>query len=275
MQPKDRLIVALDVPNLVRAKRLVDQLAPHVGLFKIGKQLFTAAGPAAIHEIWASGGQVFLDLKFHDIPNTVEGAAWSATMHGVQMFNVHCGGGADMMRAAVKGASEAAEKIGEARPMILGVTVLTSMNYDALLEDGAVKSFGDAHVGMKFNFNPYGPEGSEVMGNFKREQVEKLVLRRAKQALAAGLDGVIASPLEIAPLRKYLGFRFKVVTAGIRFADGNADDQVRIGTPEAAIAAGADYLVVGRPITAAASPVEAAKRGVQEIERGLAARERS
>ncbi len=272
MQPKDRLIVALDVPNLEVAKPLVDQLAPYVGIFKIGSELYTAEGPAAIQEVRKRGGEIFLDLKFHDIPNTVEGAARSAAMHGVQMFNVHCAGGIDMMRAAVKGASEAAEKSGETRPMVLGVTVLTSMDYYALLKDGAVRNFDDAHTGVKFNFNPYDQKNSEFMDNFKREQVEKLVLRRAEQALAAGLDGVIASPLEIASLRKRFGFQFKIVTAGIRFADGNADDQVRIGTPEAAIAAGADYLVVGRPITTAESPVEAAKRAVDEIERGLAAR---
>lgn len=218
MQPKDRLIVALDVPTLAAARPLHEALAPHVGLFKIGKQLFTAEGPAAAMEVRASGGKVFLDLKFHDISNTVEGAARSAAMHGVQMFNVHCAGGIDMMKAAVKGASDAAAEAGRARPMILGVTVLTSMDYDALLEDGAVKSFHDVHAGTRFNFNPYDPENSEFMDNFKREQVEQLVLRRAKRALAAGLDGVIASPLEIAPLRKCLGFQFKIVVPGIRFA---------------------------------------------------------
>jgi len=272
MQPKGRLIVALDVPSLRAARPLHESLAPYVGLFKIGKQLFTAAGPAAIHEVRASGGEVFLDLKFHDIPNTVEGAARSATTHGVKMFDVHCAGGIDMMKAAVHGASEAAAKTGRARPMILGVTVLTSMNYGALLQDGAVKSFRDAHVGVQFNFNPFGPEGRGMMEIFRREQVEQLVLRRADQALEAGLDGVIASPQESVPLRKRFGAQPKIVTPGIRFADSNANDQVRIGTPEAAIAAGADYVVVGRPITAAANPIEAAERAVYEIKRGLAAR---
>ncbi|KKW21891.1 MAG: Orotidine 5'-phosphate decarboxylase [Parcubacteria group bacterium GW2011_GWB1_52_7] len=246
MQSKDRLIVALDVPNLEKAKSLVDQLAPHVGIFKIGSELYTAEGPAAIQEVQERGGKVFLDLKFLDIPNTVEGAARSAAMHGVRMFNVHASGGLLMLEKARAGRDAG---VNEARldfvPRILAVTVLTSLAKADLDREG--------------NMVP----------------IRRLVLQRAILAREAKLDGVIASPLEVAEVRDHLGPFFLIVTPGVRFPDSDSHDQVRIATPYAAIKSGADFIVMGRPITAAASPVEAAKRAVREIERGLAASERS
>ena len=243
MQSKDRLIVALDVPNLERAKSLVDQLAPHVGIFKIGSELYTAEGPAAIQEVQERGGKVFLDLKFLDIPNTVEGAARSAAMHGVRMFNVHASGGLLMLEKARAGRDAG---VNEARldfvPRILAVTVLTSLAKADLDREG--------------NMVP----------------IRRLVLQRAILAREAKLDGVIASPLEVAEVRDHLGPFFLIVTPGVRFPDSDSHDQVRIATPYAAIKSGADFIVMGRPITAAASPVEAAKRAVREIERGLTAR---
>src|SRR3989344_2359910 len=245
MQSKDRLIVALDVPNLEKAKSLVDQLAPHVGIFKIGSELYTAEGPAAIQEVQERGGKVFLDLKFLDIPNTVEGAARSAAMHGVRMFNVHASGGLLMLEKARAGRDAG---VNEARldfvPRILAVTVLTSLAKADLDREG--------------NMVP----------------IRRLVLQRAILAREAKLDGVIASPLEVAEVRDHLGPFFLIVTPGVRFPDSDSHDQVRIATPYAAIKSGADFIVMGRPITAAASPVEAAKRAVREIERGLAARGR-
>jgi len=243
MQSKDRLIVALDVPNLEKAKSLVDQLAPHVGIFKIGSELYTAEGPAAIQEVQERGGKVFLDLKFLDIPNTVEGAARSAAMHGVRMFNVHASGGLLMLEKARAGRDAG---VNEARldfvPRILAVTVLTSLAKADLDREG--------------NMVP----------------IRRLVLQRAILAREAKLDGVIASPLEVAEVRDHLGPFFLIVTPGVRFPDSDSHDQVRIATPYAAIKSGADFIVMGRPITAAASPVEAAKRAVREIERGLTAR---
>ena len=243
MQSKDRLIVALDVPNLEKAKSLVDQLAPHVGIFKIGSELYTAEGPAAIQEVQERGGKVFLDLKFLDIPNTVEGAARSAAMHGVRMFNVHASGGLLMLEKARAGRDAG---VNEARldfvPRILSVTVLTSLAKADLDREG--------------NMVP----------------IRRLVLQRAILAREAKLDGVIASPLEVAEVRDHLGPFFLIVTPGVRFPDSDSHDQVRIATPYAAIKSGADFIVMGRPITAAASPVEAAKRAVREIERGLTAR---
>ena len=243
MQSKDRLIVALDVPNLEKAKSLVDQLAPHVGIFKIGSELYTAEGPAAIQEVQERGGKVFLDLKFLDIPNTVEGAARSAAMHGVRMFNVHASGGLLMLEKARAGRDAG---VNEARldfvPRILAVTVLTSLAKADLDREG--------------NMVP----------------IRRLVLQRAILAREAKLDGVIASPLEVAEVRDHLGPFFLIVTPGVRFPDSDSHDQVRIATPYAAIKSGADFIVMGRPITAAASPVEAAQRAVYEIERGLTAR---
>ena len=218
---------------------------------KIGNQLFTAAGPTAIERAHKRGARVFLDLKYHDIPNTVAGAVREATRLGVFMLNVHASGGVAMMRAAAEAATKAASDFAVARPIVLGVTVLTSLDRKALLHDLGVAASVESHV-----------------------------LRLAERAHAAGLDGCVASPREIALLRGALGPRWKIVTPGVRpgttrvgeaGGPGEAprpkDDQARVATPGAAIRAGADYLVVGRPITAAPDPVAAIRAIVEEITR--------
>ena len=215
----------------------LDRLRGIVDGCKIGTQLFTAAGPAAVEAAHKRGFRVFLDLKFHDIPNTVAGAVREATRLGVFMLNVHAGGGIAMMRAAAEAAARAAGDAGVPRPIVLGVTVLTSLDRRAL----------DVELGVS----------SSVAGH---------VLRLAEGARTAGLDGCVASPLEIGLLRRALGRGWVIVTPGIRPAGAGADDQARTATPAAAIAAGADYLVVGRPITAAADPGAAAFGIVAELE---------
>lgn len=203
---------------------------------KIGTQLFTAAGPAAVELARKRGWRVFLDLKFHDIPNTVAGAVREATRLGVFMLNVHASGGVVMMRDAAEAASKAAAEFGVSKPICLGVTVLTSLDRRALDVELGVPATVEAHV-----------------------------LHLARLAREAGLDGCVASPREIAPLRLALGPRWVIVTPGIRPAD-RADDQVRTATPRAALAAGADYLVIGRPITAAADPAAAAGAIVKDLQ---------
>ena len=217
---------------------------------KIGNQLFTAAGPPAVERAHKRGARVFLDLKYHDIPNTVAAAVREATRLGVFMLNVHVAGGFAMMRAASEAATKAASDFGVARPIVLGVTVLTSLDRKALVDDLGVTASVEAHV-----------------------------LRLAERARAAGLDGCVASPREIGLLRGVLGRQWTIVTPGVRpdaatrnggtGGPGEAprpnDDQIRVATPGAAIRAGADYLVVGRPITAAPDPVAALRAIVDEI----------
>ena len=255
---RERLWVALDVETLKEADEFLERLAGAgpagtIGA-KIGSQLFTAAGPAAVETALKRGFPVFLDLKFHDIPNTAAGAVREATRMGVAMLNVHASGGSAMMRAAAAAATKAAKDFGGARPICLGVTVLTSLDRKALEEVG-------------------------VAGN-----VEAHVLRLAERAREAGLDGCVASPQEIRLLRRALGPRWVIVTPGIRTASavranmgslgglgGNVeapqsmDDQARIATPAAAIRAGADAIVVGRPIAAAPDPRAAAGAILDEI----------
>ncbi len=228
MTPEDRLLVALDVAGLGEAEALIGRLAGAVTGCKIGTQLFTAAGPAAVEAARKRGLRVFLDLKFHDIPNTVAGAVREATRLGVFMLNVHASGGLAMMRAAADAAATAARDFAVPRPLCLGVTVLTSLDRRALEREVGVPASVEAHV-----------------------------LALAERAHEAGLDGCVASPREIRMLRLALGDRWVLVTPGIRPAE-RADDQVRVATPRQAIAAGADYLVVGRPITSAADPAAAA-----------------
>ena len=233
----ERLYVALDVERLDEAEALLDRLGGVVGGCKIGSQLFTAAGPVAIERALKRGFRVFLDLKYHDIPNTVAGAVREATRLGVFMLNVHASGGTAMLRAAAEAATKAAKDFARPRPLVLGVTVLTSLDRRALETEVGVTGTVEAHV-----------------------------LRLAERGREAGLDGCVASAREIAPLRLALGTRWVIVTPGIRPAK-RADDQMRTATPAAAVRAGADYLVVGRPITAADDAVAAARAIVDEIAR--------
>ena len=235
MNSKDRIIVALDVPNREAALRLVEQLSGMVGMFKIGKQLFTAEGPALVHEIVSLGERVFLDLKFHDIPNTVAGAANSAIRLGVSLFNVHALGGSEMMRVAAEEAQNRAIE-QTSRPHVLGVTVLTSMDDKNLAE-----------VGIAY-------------------KADELVVRLATLARDAGLDGVVASPREIRLIRERVAAEnFIVLTPGIRPAWSESGDQKRIATPQQALADGADYIVIGRAITSSDNPCAAAERILDEI----------
>ena len=224
------ILVALDVESAAKAIELADLLRGSVGGFKIGKQLFTAAGPAMVRELTSRGDRVFLDLKFHDIPNTVAGAIQSAVATGAWMVNVHASGGSAMMKAAAEAAAREAKSLGRPRPLVIGVTVLTSMTDGALNEIGVTRPMLDQ------------------------------VVHLAKLAKASGLDGVVASPQETRAIRDACGKDFQIVTPGIRPADqrGN-DDQARTLTPAEAISAGATYLVIGRPITAAANPRQAAE----------------
>ncbi len=228
MTPKDRLIVALDLPDAVRARAMVDRLAGKVGMLKVGSQLFTAAGPDFVRETVARGEKVFLDLKYHDIPHTVAGAVSAASQLGVSLMTVHALGGAEMLQAAV-GAMPA---MGV---RLLAVTILTSHDDDSL---GAV-----------------GMAGS----------LAESVRRLARLALDAGADGVIASPQEVALVREVCGPDFLIVTPGIRPAGSARGDQARAATPAAARAAGADYVVVGRPVLEAADPAAAAAAIVREM----------
>jgi len=234
--PADQLIVALDVDSLDRATGLVDALAGQVTRFKVGSQLFTAGGPAVVDAVRKRGGQVFLDLKFHDIPNTVEGAAREAVKLGVFMFNVHASGGRAMMRAASRGAAEAAQALGLPRPLVIAVTVLTSLDRVALASELHVASSIEGHV-----------------------------LHLCTLAREAGLDGNVASPNEIRAIRHAMGHGWTVVTPGVRPAGSEHHDQSRVATPRAAVEAGADYLVVGRPITGAADPARAAEGILSEM----------
>jgi orotidine-5'-phosphate decarboxylase len=222
------ILVALDVPTAARALALADQLRGAVGGFKIGKQLFTAEGPSIVRALADRGDKVFLDLKFHDIPNTVAGAVASAVATGAWMVNVHCSGGGAMMRAAADAADAAAVTAGVPRPLVIGVTVLTSMTDAGLAEVGVNRPVMDQ------------------------------VLHLARLAQASGLDGVVASPLETAAIRDACG-AFAIVTPGIRAAAAaGSDDQARTMSAADAVAAGATYLVIGRPITGAADPRTAA-----------------
>ena len=233
---KDRLIVALDVDALDPALTLVERLAGLVTRFKIGSQLFTAAGPAAVEAVRKRGAEVFLDLKYHDIPNTVAGAAREATRMGVFMFDVHASGGLAMMRAAALAAAAAAKEFAARRPLVIAVTVLTSLDRAALSRELGVASSVEGHV-----------------------------LHLCQLAREAGLDGSVASPNEIRAIRNNLGPAWVIVTPGVRPAGGEINDQARIATPGAAARAGAHYLVVGRPVTSAADPVRAALAILAEI----------
>jgi orotidine-5'-phosphate decarboxylase len=237
--PRSSLIVALDFDSLSSALKFAKQVADLVGMFKIGNQLFTAAGPAAVKEVAALGTGIFLDLKFHDIPNTVAGAVLSAAaMTGVQLVNVHALGGKAMLEAAVQAIS-AGVPMGADRPRLLAVTILTSMDQKTMKEVG--------------------------IAGAPKLRVTKL----AQLAKSAGVDGVVASVQEAKAIRKACGRDFLIVTPGVRpkekTASAEQDDQARTATPTEAIRAGADFLVVGRPILAAPDPRAAAQSIVEEI----------
>jgi orotidine-5'-phosphate decarboxylase len=234
---RNKLIVALDVESAAEAQRLVNNLRGVVGMFKIGSQLFTAAGPALVREIVESGERVFLDLKFHDIPNTVAAAGVEATRLGVSIFNVHAAGGSEMMRRTVAAVAETVDLEKLERPAIIAVTVLTSSNSNTLRE-----------IGLS-------------------DDVSEVVHSLASLAEASGLDGVVASPLELSIVRSAVKKPgFIVVTPGVRPAGFARDDQKRVTTPRAAILAGADYLVVGRPILEAPDPARAAQAIIDEMQ---------
>ena len=233
----DKLIVALDFDDLHSANQTVSQLGDLVTWFKIGGQLFTTTGPTSVETFLNLGNKVFLDLKFHDIPNTVAGAVTAAAQTGASMINMHASGGFEMMRAASEAATAQACALEIPRPMLLGVTVLTSIDEPSFQRD--------------FNTE-----------RKLRDQVAYL----AELSQKAGLDGVVASPLEIELVRRVCGERFLIVTPGVRPRWAAAGDQRRIRTPAEAIEAGADYIVVGRPITGADNQREAAENVLQEIQ---------
>jgi orotidine-5'-phosphate decarboxylase len=238
--PRSSLIVALDFDSLNTALKFAKELADLVGMFKVGSQLFTSAGPEAVRQIAQLGPGVFLDLKFHDIPNTVAGAVLaSAAMPGVQLVNVHAAGGTAMLRAAAQAVS-AGVPMGADRTRLLAVTILTSMDQKTVRE-----------VGL------HGPP-------------KTLAVKMAKLAQKSGVDGVVASVQEAKAIRKACGRDFLIVTPGVRPKDlgvgsGKKDDQSRTATPREAIKAGADFIVVGRPILAAPDPRKAAQEVVDEI----------
>jgi orotidine-5'-phosphate decarboxylase len=222
-----RVIVALDFSNPLRALSLADRLDPHECGVKVGKELFVVAGPEPVRWLAARGFNVFLDLKFHDIPNTVAQACASATRLGVWMMNVHAAGGRAMLKAARDAVAATAAELGRPQPLLIAVTVLTSLDQAALRDTGI-----DADAGRH-------------------------VLRLATLTHECGLDGVVCSAVEAPSLRSAFGPDFALVTPGIRPAGSARDDQARIVTPEEAVEQGANYLVIGRPITAAADPIAA------------------
>jgi orotidine-5'-phosphate decarboxylase len=233
---KNPIIVALDVPSVEKAKALVQDLGRVVGAFKIGSELFTTVGPDIVRSVRDTGADVFLDLKFHDIPNTVSKAVAAATRLNVQMLTIHASGGLDMMKAAEASAQETARLLGMKPPLVLGVTVLTSLETKDLAEVGYTADVG------------------------------RQVSRLADLAVHAGLRGLVCSPLELVALRQQLPNAMQLVTPGIRGAEDASGDQKRTLTAPQAIGAGANYLVIGRPIYAAQNPRAAAEKILQSLE---------
>ena len=233
---RKKLVIALDVESAVEAVSLVRDLNPYVGAFKIGLQLFTAEGPQFVRQLVEAGAKIFLDLKFHDIPNTVAKASAEAARLGVWMFNVHAGGGSEMMRTAFNEILNTCERESIQRPKMIAVTVLTSSNHETLRETGVAN------------------------------ETESQVLRLARLTAECGLDGVVASPRELASVRSGIDRSdFLIVTPGIRPVFATNDDQKRVMTPGEAIREGASHLVIGRPVTAAHDRVEAVERIIEEI----------
>jgi len=236
---RSRLIFPLDVASLPEVDRYVDLLVEEVGLFKVGKQLFVHAGPDIVRRIQAKGGEVFLDLKFHDIPRTVALAATEAARLGVKMLTLHASGGAQMMQQTQSAVGKVCRAEHLTQPTLLAVTVLTSLNRDDLKQTG---------VGAA---------------------VATQVVRLAKLAQQAGISGLVASPHEITALRRACGKKLTLVIPGIRSQGDATDDQKRVLTPSQAMRAGADYIVVGKPIRDAKDPCQAARRIVEDMEHGL------
>jgi orotidine-5'-phosphate decarboxylase len=234
-EARKRLIFALDVDAFAEAEKWVRLLHGQVGVFKVGKQLFTRCGPDVVRMVRAEGGEVFLDLKYHDIPNTVAMAGVEACRLGVRMFNVHALGGREMMAKTVAEVDARYPRGSKERPLLLAVTILTSSGEETLREVGIERP------------------------------VREMVPRLARLAQEAGMDGVVASPQEVDLIRAACGADFAIVTPGVRPVSAALDDQKRVMTPGEAIAAGADYLVIGRPISAAADPAAAADRILDEM----------
>src|SRR4051794_35998481 len=228
---KDRLIIALDVSRASEAQKIVNQIEDAASTYKVGKQLFTAEGPQVVRDLISSGRKVFLDLKFHDIPNTVAGAVRSASDLGVSMLTVHASGGSKMLKAASEASRDAS-----VRPLILAVTVLTSLEMKDLQDLG-------------------------ISGSIQQQ-----VLRLAALALDEGCGGVVASAQEARALRRELGTGFRIVTSGVRPGGSDVGDQARVVSPAEAIKAGATHIVVGRPTTGAADPKAAADAIVTEMD---------
>ena len=226
---KAQLIVALDVDTIEEARKLVDDLGDLVEIYKVGSQLFTVCGPVIVCYLQSKGKRVFLDLKFHDIPNTVASAVKSAVELNVFMLTVHTAGGKEMLEAALLAGGAQAKALNVDRPYIVGVTVLTSITKDA--------------------------------------GTQELVLQRARLAKESGLDGVVASVEEAALIRRECGPNFLIVTPGIRPADASLNDQKRAATPQAAILQGSNFLVVGRPIIQAPSPRTAAQKILEDMKK--------
>ncbi len=236
---REKLIFALDVDNLDDARNWVERLHEQVGVFKIGKQLFTKCGPEVVNLVQDGGADVFLDLKYHDIPNTVAMAGLEALRLGVKIFNVHALGGFEMMAKLVEAVDAVCPRGNPDRPLLLAVTILTSSNEETLRGVGIDRP------------------------------IEVMVPKLARLAKDAGMDGVVASPKEVGLIRKACGEGFAIVTPGVRPTFASQDDQKRVTTPGDALRAGADYLVIGRPISAAADPVTAAKMILEEMQTAL------
>lgn len=229
---KEKILLVLDVSSREEAMKLVRPLYEHVGMFKVGMQLFTAEGPSLVREIVDLGGKVFLDLKFHDIPNTVSHGVLEAAKLGVSLLTIHAAGGRVMMETVAK---ELQDKFGDRKPMVVAVTVLTSLNDAGLAEVGIATPITQQVVAM------------------------------AKLAEECGIAGVVCSPQEIQLVRRAVGPNFKIVTPGIRMPGQAANDQQRLATPREALAAGADYIVVGRAVTAAPDPRQALDALIQSV----------
>lgn len=236
---KEKLVLALDVDTKERARELVIELKEYVGVFKVGKELFTAEGPAIFDIIKENGGKIFADLKYHDIPTTVAKAGRTLVRHGVEIFNVHASGGYDMIKKTREAIDEEAQKLGVKRPILLAVTVLTSLSDEDMKRIKVSESAAD-HV-----------------------------MTLAKLAKEAGADGIVCSPQEIEAVKRELGKDFITLTPGVRPVWSEKGDQKRVMTPKEAVEKGTDYIVVGRPITGAENRKEAAKKIIEEMEEAV------